>query len=245
MNTYVRDPMQEAALEAGGVEGSRLHHNCKTGLVYLDGAEVDGLRAVFLMEEAEHGWLQFDEKQKPVDKSIVRYADEKPDRSTRLGSEKKPNTSCLCVVEGTAATATYTGSSWAVRYAFEGALLKPYARLKQRNLFPVVRLGFKPGHDEHGNYLPSFDISGWEPRSKYAFLLGESEATPKLEAPERKPLLTVTSGQPAEARAGTEQNGDCERPTYQTAIDEHDAGSRPFAPVSSFDDEIPFAPERR
>jgi hypothetical protein len=194
MNTLVGDPMQEACDEAGGFEGLRANHNCKEGKLFLGGVAVEAIKAVFLMEEAQHGELEFDVSQKLIYRDLKRYAKEKPSRG-KMDPGRKPNTSCLCVFKDTGAIGTYAGSSWKVRIAFEAQLLKPYQRARKLRVFPVVSLGFIPGQrDEHGNHMPDFAIVGWEPRSKFALILGEGEREPlaAIEAPRK--LMTVTSG---------------------------------------------------
>jgi hypothetical protein len=182
MTTFVQDPMQQACDEAGGVEGQRLHHNCKEGSVYLDGVAVQAISAAFLMEEAAHGWVQFDDDQKLIDKDIKRFVHVAPDKG-KMNPARKPNTSCLCVIEGTSALATYTGSSWSSRSAFIAQLLKPFQRARKLGIVPIASLGFKPGQkDEHGNYVPCFTITGWAPRAKFALILGEGDTSLMIQA---------------------------------------------------------------
>lgn len=233
MNTVVRDPMQQACDEAGGFEGQRLHHNCKTSVVYLDGVAVQAVSAAFLMEEAAHGWLQFDDDQKLIDKGIKRFIDVAPDKG-RMDPARKPNTSCLCVIEGTGALATYTGSSWSSRRAFIDQLLKPFQRAKKLGIVPIASLGFRPGQkDEHGNYVPCFTITGWAPRSKFASILGEGE--PLVALPGIPPALAS----PVAPRGETEALTAPEAIEHDTPITaESEAGERPFAPL--IDDDIQF-----
>jgi hypothetical protein len=194
MDTDLKDPMQEAADEAGGFEGLRLRHNCKEGVVYLDGVPVESeaLRVVFLMETATHGWLEFDEAKKLVGSSVKRYIDVKPDRN-ECSPPRKPNTACLGVIESTGQILTYTGSSWSVRSAFTVQLLKPYARARKFGSFPVVSLGFKPGQkDDYGNFMPDFVITGWTPRSRFAQILGEGDPLIAIsDTSERQPQLAA------------------------------------------------------
>jgi len=185
--------MQEAVDEAGGFEGQRLRHNCKEGVVYLDGIPIKSdLRVVFLMSEATHGWLLFNEKQKLIDSAIKRFADVKPDRN-ECSPPRKPNTGCLGVREDTGTILTYAGSSGKVRTAFIGQLLRPYNRVKKLGTFPVVSLGFMPGRkDEFGNSFPTFDIVGWTPRSRFAPILGEGDPLAAIEA---SPTPAIDSGE--------------------------------------------------
>lgn len=188
--------MQEAADEAGGFEGPRIQHNCKEGALYRGGVSAETITAVFLMETAAHGWLWFDETKKLIKSVIKRFAEEKPDRN-EWDPTRKPNTSCLCFLKDTNAFATYAGSSWAARNAFISQLLKPYARVRKGGIFPVVRLGFKEGQkDEYGNHLPEFAITGWEPRSRFACVLGEEETTAPTLAPINAPAA-IDTGAPA------------------------------------------------
>jgi hypothetical protein len=217
MNTFVKDPMQEAADEAGGVEGKRLRHNCKEGIVYLDGVRsATALPVIFLMEEATHGWLKFNENKKLVDSGIKRYADVKPDRG-EWDPAHKPNTGCLGVLEGTGQLLTYTGSSWSVRSAFTTQLIKPYNRVRKLGIFPVVSLGFKPGQkDQYGNFVPDFVITGWVPRSRFALILGEGN-----------PLAAIEASKSAALPAGDMTKH--EEPTIES-------GDGPFAGADSLDD---------
>ena len=196
-------------------EGLRLRHNCKEGVVYLDGAPIQsGVNAVFLMEEATHGWLLFDEDKKLVESSIKRFVDVKPDR-TECAPPRKPATSCLLIIEGAGLPkiGTYTASSWACRRAFMTQLLRPYIRVRKAGAYPVVSLGFDPdGRDGYGNFVPDFAITGWTPRSRFADLLGEEPDLAQLTAP-TSPIdppddfaemptrgrMTVTSGRDEEA----------------------------------------------
>jgi hypothetical protein len=168
------DVMQQAADEAGGYEGKRVKHNCKTGEVLLDGVAIGPLvRIVFFMDEATHGWLHFNEAQELIYSDIRRFTVEKPNRDERADNYK-PNTGCLAIIESTGQLATYQGASWAVRSAFVTQLLKPYVRARKAGILPVVTLSFKEGQrDDHGNYLPDFEIADWVPRARYAMILGE------------------------------------------------------------------------
>jgi hypothetical protein len=214
MNTFTRDPMQEAADEAGGFEGLRLRHNCKEGAVYLDGVQVESevLRVVFLMETATHGWLEFDEAKKLVDSNIKRYVDVKPDRN-ECGPPRKPNTACLGVREDTGQILTYTGSSWSVRGTFTTQLLKPYARARKFGSFPIVSLGFKPGQkDGYGNFIPDFAITGWTPRSRFAQILGEGEPLEAIEAPRAPAAAPAPIEAPRKLMTATSGRGDAPPP---------------------------------
>jgi hypothetical protein len=184
MNTQSRDPWQEAADQAGGFEGLLAKHNCKTGIVTLDGAEIGpDFRACLLMETAAHGWLRFEEK-KLVEREIRRYAIISPDRNERR-PDWEPNTSVLGVSipdeNGVGQLLTYAGAGWGVRKAFEAQLLKPYQRLR-RQAFPVVTLSFRAQTDEYGNFLPVFSVVAWRPRSGFASILGEKPPAPQLSA---------------------------------------------------------------
>jgi hypothetical protein len=213
MNSFVRDPMREAADEASGFEGGHLHHNCKEGVVYHDGAPVGpDFRVCLLMETAMHGWLWFDDDKKLLKKDLKSFLTAKPNRGEWDGASK-PNTSCLGVGQAGEGVVTYAGSSWAVHNAFMAQVFKTYNRVKGLGTVPVVSLGFKPGQkDEHGNFLPTFAICGWEPRSKYASILGPDplvaiapaapSAAPQLQQDIIKPKMqTVTSGRQASAEA--------------------------------------------
>ena len=179
--TY-NDPMQEAALEASGFEGLVVKHNCKDGVVYLDGTPVGpGFNACLFISEARHGSLEFDADQNLTFKEILRYADVKPPRG-KWEPGRKLNTSVLGIDTSTNQLLTYIGASWAVRTAFEAQLLKPFQRMNGRG-FPVVSLGFKADKDANGNHRPTFTIVGWRPRSAFAEILGEGTPALLLDGP--------------------------------------------------------------
>jgi hypothetical protein len=181
MSAY--NPMQEAADEASGFEGLVLKHNCKEGVVYLDDRPVGPeFNACLFISEACHDSLEFDSDQNPKDKEILRYADVKPSHG-KMELGRKPNTSVLGIDMSTHQLLTYTSASWSVRQAFEAQLLKPFMRMKGRG-FPVVSLGFKEGKDSNGNHRPTFAVERWEPRSRFAEILGEAAPRPLLEGPE-------------------------------------------------------------
>ena len=125
--------------------------------------------------------------------SIKRYVDEKPDRN-ECAPPRKPNTTCLGVLEGAGQIVTYTGSSWSVRSAFTVQLLKPYLRARKL-AFPIVSLGFKSGQkDEYGNFLPDFVVTGWTPRSRFADMLGEGQEQPQIAPPTALELPAIARG---------------------------------------------------
>jgi hypothetical protein len=191
------DPWQDAANQASGMEGLLVKHNCKTGLVTVDGTEVGpDFRMVFLMETAMHGWLLFEDNQL-VDKDPRRFAHEAPDpKEQRPGWE--PNTSVLGVsvlsAGGAGRLLTYCGASWSVRRAFMTQLLPPYQRLR-RQAFPIVALGFGATKDSYGNFRPVFDVVDWRPRSDFAAILGV-EPVAALEAPGERAPAMVTPPRP-------------------------------------------------
>jgi hypothetical protein len=267
-NNY-HDPMQEAADEAAGLEGKGGKHNCKTGEVLLDGAASGPtVRIVFFMDEATHGWIQFTDDQRGVLHSDPRrFSEVKPDPDEQVPEAYKPNTSCLGILESTGQLVTYQGASWSVRRAFIAKLLKPYVRARKLGILPVVTLSFKEGQrDDHGNYLPDFEIVDWVPRAKYAMVLGEvappaiaapaaapviaappTASAPAAPLPRPSPLMVVTSGRqtaPADtadtptARAKSEAPAAAKPPTTIAVDDEDDAyGARGPDP-----DEIDFGP---
>jgi hypothetical protein len=195
------DPMQKAADEAGGHEGKGLKHNNKTGEVLLDGAAISStLRFVFFMDEATHGYLQFDEDRKLIYSDTRRFTVEKPNRDEKVPEDFKPNTSCLCIIQDTGQIATYQSASWSARSAFMTQLLKPYVRARKAGILPVATLSFKEGQsDDHGNYLPYFEIVGWVPRAKYAMILGEIEPPPAIAAPPADVVPAINAAPPAVA----------------------------------------------
>ena len=192
--------MQQSADEAGGHEGKRLKHNCKTGQVLLDGVAIGAISVVFFMDEATHGWIEFDADQNRIFSDIRRFAVEAPNRNEQVPDSYKPNTSCLCIVEDTGQLATYQSASWSVRLAFIAQLLKPYVRARKAGtVLPVVALSFKEGErDDNGNYLPDFEIVDWVPRAKYAMILGEvgQPAAAQIAAPIAAPSTAVAPAAP-------------------------------------------------
>ncbi len=192
--TY-HDPIQQAADEAGGCEGLRLKHNLKEGVVYLGGAVAPAdLKVLMLMPEASHGWLKFNDDQELVETDVRRYADIAPDRGERR-EDWSPNTSCVGVIMPDGhEIVTYFGASWGVRRAFQTALIKPFARMRQ-TMLPIVALGFEPQKDNFGNHRPTFAVVGWRPRGDFAQALGEAPPTAAaIEAPARPASTIVTSG---------------------------------------------------
>ncbi len=221
MNSYVPNPWRQAADDAGGFEGSLLKHNCKSGVVTLDGTAVGSdFRACLLMAEAKHGDVKFEDNF--VEQEVCRYADAAPSKMVRPDWE--PHTSVLAVSDS-GALLTYVGANWSVRKAFGRQLVKPFVRLKER-AFPVVTFGFTSRIDAYGNHEPAFNIVGWRPRGDFAAILGEEieRLAPPAAASESLSLTAIRDVDPAAASRDGQpisENPDADR----------------FEPI---DDEVPF-----
>jgi len=240
MSIQSRDPIQQAADEAGGCEGLRLKHNLKEGVIYLGGAVAPSdLKVCLWLSEACHGWLQFDGAQALVASDIRRYADVAPDRDERR-PDWSPNTSCLGVImPGGQEIVTYSGASWGVSNAFKATLLKPFARMQQ-TMFPIVALGFEPQKDDYGNYRPTFAVIAWKPRSDFGAALGEGPQStpPQLPPATAEPAKLTSTRNFSVVTSGLEQLRAAKLPS------DSEVGPAPAPPPEPYDgpdgDEIPF-----
>ena len=181
------DPWQEAANAVQGIEGAQLKCSGKTGVWTLSGETVDtgreGLMIAVIMSTALHGRIRFDDG--VVTRKPVRFEDAAPDQDEQLEKPWGPLTEALCVQ-----LMTFTGASWGSRRAFS-KLIKPYLR-KGKQAFPVCELGAKERRDLNSNVDPVLTPVDWAPQDRFPDLLPPE--TPRLSEPERRPLLTVTSG---------------------------------------------------
>jgi hypothetical protein len=258
------DVMQQSADDAGGHEGKRLKHNCKTGEVLLDGVAIGAaVRVVFFMDESTHGWLEFSPTQELIFNDIRRFAVVALDKNEQVPESYKPNTGCLAIIESTGQLATYQGAAWSVRSAFMTQLYKPYMRARKAAAsagapapLPVVSLSFKEEQrDDNGNYLPDFDIVDWVPRARYAMILGEvapaadaalaapaTAAAPAQPLPKPKPMMIVTSGRQT---AAPDTPTECAKPEATKAPDPAPANDEGYGDDyggarGPIDDDIPF-----
>jgi len=201
--THYQDPWQAAVDEAVGMEGGFLKANSKDGHWLLDDDEVetgpDGLRVVFLMSEAKHGWVRWEDG-KIVERITHRYSNVAPASGPADGWD--PGTEVLGISmpdsDGGGRLLTWASSSWSGRAAFTRFLLKPYVRLGRRQ-FPLCTLGLKPQKDGYGNHAPVFDVIAWRPASDFAGILGGEPAAAQLEGPRER-----LNGPPADAGDGDE-----------------------------------------
>jgi hypothetical protein len=233
MNSFPKSSWQQAADEASGFEGSRINHNCKEHTVLLGNSPVrPDFPLCFLMKNAMHGSLIFSNGVL-IEKNLLRYDDVAPDLKEKWGTDRKPNTSCLCFAEGVG-LCTYTGASWAVRKAFSAQLLRPYVRVIGLNVFPMVELGFEDGQrDEHGNGVPFFNPVEWVPGARFASIIGEAP-TPVAAIEGPPASRAITSGIQRDPRRNTPRD-EAPPPTEDDA-----RGGGP-----AWNDDIPFMCEWR
>jgi hypothetical protein len=66
---------------------------------------------------------------------------------------------------------TFSSSSWGGRNALK-ELIGPY-RLQSQQAYPKVALSTRIRHNQYSTIDPCFIIKGWEPRAKFAALIGD------------------------------------------------------------------------
>jgi hypothetical protein len=93
---------------------------------------------------------------------------------------------------------TFQSPNWGGRNGFT-QLARAYARVEERGLLPVCKLGSREKGDENGNYMPVFTVTDWVSRDRFPDLVEPvapalPPATTASPLPRPRPLQTVTSG---------------------------------------------------
>ena len=182
------DPWQEAANAVQGIEGAQLKCSGKTGAWNLSGETVDtgreGLMIAVIMSTALHGRIRFDDG--VVTRKPVRFEDAAPDQDEQLEKPWGPLTEALCVQ-----LMTFTGASWGLTARLlEVDQTVPPQRQAGVSCLRARREGAARPQQQR---RPGAQLrSTLAPQDRVPDLLPPE--TPRLSEPERRPLLTVTSG---------------------------------------------------
>jgi hypothetical protein len=196
MTYHERDPWQQAADDAGALEGARL--TCAKGIWSRDGVpigadELAKMRIVVLMESAQHGELKWVDH-KVAERQMAFYS-VVPPSGEYLGDDWSPATQFVCVDLESRAEMTFTSAAWSGRRAFS-TLLKPWLR-RGKTMLPVCSLSSKPRkNDPNGNIDPIIDIVGWVARGEFddTAALPERVEFPALEGPKDPAPLPPIEG---------------------------------------------------